>query len=297
MNIKQVELITGVTRQNIRFYEKQGLLSPDRDPENDYRKYTEDDVHTLKCIRVMRMLDMPLDDIREVLHGDRALSDAALSQQQRLEDQAQKLDEAIRFCGILREKSDIKELDVDACLNMMQNSSAKSFFQQWKEDYKAFSKAEHRRYFTFIPDTPVTNAREFTDALFAYAADNNVDTIVTKESMYPIFTIDGIEYTAERNYGAVGYGSSVPVANIRCKMTHPEEYAPAISEKRTKLMRMLHIFLPGLILFAIFFLTMIPSFGGLKLWEILFLIVSTLAMVATESYLLWFFRYNDKTKF
>lgn len=30
MNIGQVEKLTGITKQNIRFYEKQGLLSPSR---------------------------------------------------------------------------------------------------------------------------------------------------------------------------------------------------------------------------------------------------------------------------
>lgn len=33
MNIKQAEAQSNVTRQNIRFYEKQGLLSPARNPE------------------------------------------------------------------------------------------------------------------------------------------------------------------------------------------------------------------------------------------------------------------------
>ena len=45
MNIAEAERRTGLTRANIRFYEKEGLLKPTRG-ENGYRDYTEDNVQT-----------------------------------------------------------------------------------------------------------------------------------------------------------------------------------------------------------------------------------------------------------
>ena len=42
MTIKEIELRSGMDRANIRFYEKEGLLSP-RYLDNGYRDYTEDD--------------------------------------------------------------------------------------------------------------------------------------------------------------------------------------------------------------------------------------------------------------
>ena len=39
MNISEVELKTGITKQNIRLYEKKGLLHPRRNKENSYREY------------------------------------------------------------------------------------------------------------------------------------------------------------------------------------------------------------------------------------------------------------------
>ena len=69
MNIKQASDASGVPSRNIRYYEQEGLLCPSRNPENDYRIYTDRDVHTLKLIRALRMLDMPLEDIRAVLQG------------------------------------------------------------------------------------------------------------------------------------------------------------------------------------------------------------------------------------
>ena len=65
MNINQAQQLSGVSSDNIRFYEKQGLLCPRRNRANDYREYSEDDIRTLKFIRILRMLDMPLPQIRD----------------------------------------------------------------------------------------------------------------------------------------------------------------------------------------------------------------------------------------
>ena len=47
--IKEAEELTKVTSQNIRYYEKQGLLAPKRDKENSYRLYSEDGDQPLKA--------------------------------------------------------------------------------------------------------------------------------------------------------------------------------------------------------------------------------------------------------
>lgn len=39
MNIKETEKITGISKQNIRFYESNGLLKPKRNQDNNYREY------------------------------------------------------------------------------------------------------------------------------------------------------------------------------------------------------------------------------------------------------------------
>ena len=50
MNIKQASEQSGVSSPNIRFYEKEGLLTPARNRSNAYRDYTAEDVRTLKLI-------------------------------------------------------------------------------------------------------------------------------------------------------------------------------------------------------------------------------------------------------
>ena len=51
MKIYQVEELVGITKKNIRFYEEEGLLNPERDPLNGYRDYTLKDVQQLKKIK------------------------------------------------------------------------------------------------------------------------------------------------------------------------------------------------------------------------------------------------------
>ena len=48
MKINEAEKLAGITRKNIRFYEKEGLLNPGRSLENGYRDYQPEDVETLK---------------------------------------------------------------------------------------------------------------------------------------------------------------------------------------------------------------------------------------------------------
>ena len=66
MNINELENKTGVTKQNIRFYEKKGLLHPKRNSLNNYREYTQEDLRTLQMIKMLRRLDMSLEEIHRV---------------------------------------------------------------------------------------------------------------------------------------------------------------------------------------------------------------------------------------
>ena len=69
MNIKEAEKLSGVSSRNIRFYEQKGLIKPRRNTENDYREYSEEEIQRLKLIRALRMVDMPMDQIRKVIDG------------------------------------------------------------------------------------------------------------------------------------------------------------------------------------------------------------------------------------
>ena len=80
MGIKEAEQATGISRQNIRFYEKEGLLHPARNKNNSYREYTVEDILRLKQIRLLRKLGMPLEEIRHLLDGETQLQPALTAQ-------------------------------------------------------------------------------------------------------------------------------------------------------------------------------------------------------------------------
>ena len=62
MHIKDVEQRTGLSRANIRYYEQEGLVHPAR-RKNGYRDYSPDDLETLLRIRLLRRLDVPIEEI------------------------------------------------------------------------------------------------------------------------------------------------------------------------------------------------------------------------------------------
>ena len=70
MNIKELERRTGITKQNIRFYERKGLLNPVRNEGNNYREYVEEDVKTLEVVKILRKLDMSIEDIHRILQKE-----------------------------------------------------------------------------------------------------------------------------------------------------------------------------------------------------------------------------------
>ena len=61
---------SGVSAANIRFYEKDQLLSPQGRSDNSYRMYSDNDIHRLRFIRACRALDMSLDEVRTLLKLD-----------------------------------------------------------------------------------------------------------------------------------------------------------------------------------------------------------------------------------
>ena len=61
---------SGVSPANIRFYEKEKLISPHGRGDNSYRLYSGIDVHQLRFIRLCRAMDMSLDEVRTLLGLD-----------------------------------------------------------------------------------------------------------------------------------------------------------------------------------------------------------------------------------
>lgn len=254
MNIKEAEALTGITKQNIRFYEKKGLLSPMRNEENSYRDYSQEDVETLLQIKLLRKLDISIGHIHQILNGADPYS---IIQQQLdlLSEKQSDLDGTIKMCRFLLHSKKNPLNFKDALLKMEDMERKGGRFMTILNDYKKIALTEQKKDFRFVPNTMVMTKEEFTDELCAYGRENNLNLIVTEEGMYPKFEIDGLEYKAHREFGRFG-------AIIVCKMTHPEllqEEYKEVDAKRSKICRCMYrvykyTMLP-LLLFAFFALT------------------------------------------
>jgi DNA-binding transcriptional MerR regulator len=62
--------LSGISAANIRFYEAEKLISPIKTSVSSYRIYSDNDIHQLRFIRMLRSMDMSLDEVRTLLTLD-----------------------------------------------------------------------------------------------------------------------------------------------------------------------------------------------------------------------------------
>lgn len=182
MNIKQAAEQSGVSSPNIRFYEKEGLMTPARNRGNAYRDYTAEDIRTLKLIRMLRMLDMPLPVIQRVLNGEQPLTEALRAQQTVLEQQAAQLAGSIRFCAELTQQApQVDQLDVDDCLKRMQDPQEPGgFFSGWLRDYRTVAENEQKKRFSIVSEQSINTPEDFAAVLLRYGEAQGSPIRITK---------------------------------------------------------------------------------------------------------------------
>ena len=130
MKINEVERLVGITKGNIRFYEKEGLLTPGRNSENGYREYSEGDVAWLKKVRLLRMLDVPIEEILRLKAGTLTLADAMARHTIQLKRRQENLAAMERICAQLEERRcRLDALDADEVLRQM---------EEWEEEGTRF---------------------------------------------------------------------------------------------------------------------------------------------------------------
>ena len=124
MTIKDIELRSGMTRANIRYYESLGLLSPARS-ENGYRDYSEADLDTLLKIKLLRSLEVSLEDIGALSRGEAELGSVLSHQLEALARKEQELRQARELCRQMQaDAADYKNLDAAHYLELMRPGNA-----------------------------------------------------------------------------------------------------------------------------------------------------------------------------
>lgn len=107
MRVKDVERLTGLSTKAIRLYEEKGLISVERNPVNDYRDYSMENVRQLRLIKLLRYFDFSLSEIEEPFTwSEEGLKSALLrkkqaiiQKQERLTNKIDLLDQVVKDLG------------------------------------------------------------------------------------------------------------------------------------------------------------------------------------------------------
>ena len=109
MKINEVEKLLEVPRATIRFYEKEGLIHPQRNL-NTYREYSDSDIELLKKIIVLRKIGVPVEDIKQMLNDALSLQAALSKNMESLYKQMEELKGALKLCASMQKA----EVSLDA---------------------------------------------------------------------------------------------------------------------------------------------------------------------------------------
>ena len=122
MKIKELETLLSISRSNIRFYEKQGLFSPER-KDNNYREYTEQDIKVLKKIIVLRKMGLTVEEIKLVQNNDLPFTYAINNTKQRLEAEIEQLNGSLKLVKqVSKEVSSFDDIDINKHWNAISES-------------------------------------------------------------------------------------------------------------------------------------------------------------------------------
>lgn len=136
MKIKEIELRSGMDRANIRYYEKEGLLQPER-TENGYREYSEKDLQQLLKIRLLRSLHFSLEDIKSLIQKKTTLSFLLKNQIRYLESETEDVLYAKSLCeSIVSEGATFETLDAEKHLVSIEEAASESSSDYFDVDFE-----------------------------------------------------------------------------------------------------------------------------------------------------------------
>jgi DNA-binding transcriptional MerR regulator len=106
---------TGLTKDTIRFYEKQGLITVEKKNEfNNYKDYTEETYNRLSIIKRVKGFGFTLSEVAEFLEMVDANTASCNSVSKKVTEKVDLIDQKIRE---LNEIKQLMENGVDTCLS------------------------------------------------------------------------------------------------------------------------------------------------------------------------------------
>ena len=165
MTSKEMEERSGVPRANIRYYEAEGLLHPER-LKNGYRSYSEEDLRTLEKIKLLRRLGVSVEEVRALIQGGETL-DAVLDRRlAALGSERASLGRVQAVCGAVRDAGvSFAELDAGQYLQDLDAPALPGEGGPWWEKASASALPETDRLPTVCSASRRLFARMFDEML------------------------------------------------------------------------------------------------------------------------------------
>ena len=186
MKINEAEQLLGITKANIRFYEKEGLLTPSRN-ESGYREYSEADIRQLKQIVILRKLGIPVQQIADILDGALPLQKALDDNIASLNDQIDALNGALALTKQLRLENR-ETLDTDRCWELIQTKESQGFrFHELVNDYLDFTEVNYEWLFWPLPIDNLRKPKNVAAWILGWALINSLLKLHLGEPFFPSF--------------------------------------------------------------------------------------------------------------
>lgn len=144
MRIGEIAAKTGLSISNIRFYEKKGLIGPNREGESKYRNYTDSDLERLNLIILYRKMDISVEVIGKILEKQISAEDALEQQLIDLKSKQQMLQSSIDLCRKMIDDRAYDDIDVKHYLDYVKEEETNGrLFEKIDdliEDFSSFTR-------------------------------------------------------------------------------------------------------------------------------------------------------------
>ena len=163
MKINELEDLLGVSKATIRYYEDQGLVTPQRS-ENGYREYSDEDVQLFQKIIVLRKLGLSMTELRDLIDGKAELDDVLSYNIEKLRTRQDEIASAIELCGKIKaEASDFSSIDSPKYLRHIYEDEQKGAHYAEAEEISVRQLNLAITLLGMVAGVPVIQNKQFSD--------------------------------------------------------------------------------------------------------------------------------------
>lgn len=160
MKLKAVSERTGVSKRNIHYYIKEGLLSPEVAQDNGYYSFSESDCERLTIIRALREIGLPLASVSAMLENPSTMGYYLTQHQRKLRQDIAHAERCVECIGEMMSKLPLRPEYADLARLISTTDIPWRSQADWDVDYDA-ALVNRILWTAFLPEEKLTNYQEF----------------------------------------------------------------------------------------------------------------------------------------